>query len=110
MVAWGDNGYGQATVPAGLSGVIAVAGGGSHSLALKADGTVVAWGDVPARVTCPGGLRRSGGRGRRLYHSLALKANGSVVAWGDNSAGECNVPYLGAGRPILGPLLLLMLD
>ena len=31
-------------VPAGLSGVVAVAAGEFHSLALKADGTVVAWG------------------------------------------------------------------
>ena len=44
MVAWGDNDYGQCNVPAGLSGVVAVAAGAYHSLALKADGTVVAWG------------------------------------------------------------------
>ena len=35
---------GQSDVPAGLSNVVAVAAGGQHSLALKADGTVVAWG------------------------------------------------------------------
>jgi alpha-tubulin suppressor-like RCC1 family protein len=31
-------------VPAGLSGVTAIAAGAHHSLALKSDGTVVAWG------------------------------------------------------------------
>ena len=41
VVAWGYN----PAVPPGLTNVAAVAGGGAHSLALKADGTVVAWGD-----------------------------------------------------------------
>jgi alpha-tubulin suppressor-like RCC1 family protein len=31
-------------VPSGLSGVAAIAAGTFHSLALKGDGTVVAWG------------------------------------------------------------------
>lgn len=35
MVAWGWNGYGQATVPPGFSGVAAIAAGGYDSLALK---------------------------------------------------------------------------
>jgi hypothetical protein len=32
VVAWGDNDSGQATVPAGLSGVVAIAAGYEHSL------------------------------------------------------------------------------
>ena len=35
VVAWGDNEYGQTTVPAGLSGVVAIAAGGLHTVALK---------------------------------------------------------------------------
>lgn len=42
VVAWGYNGYGEATVPAGLSNVVAVAAGGYNSLALRSDGTVAA--------------------------------------------------------------------
>ena len=59
VVAWGDDTYGQlgngaasanddaeTPVPvASLSGVVAVAAGGEHSLALESDGTVEAWGD-----------------------------------------------------------------
>jgi secreted trypsin-like serine protease len=44
VVAWGDNECGQTNVPSGLTNVVAIAGGGDHSLALKADGAVVAWG------------------------------------------------------------------
>ena len=36
--------YGQSVVPLGLSNVVAIAAGGEHCLALKSDGTVVAWG------------------------------------------------------------------
>src|SRR5207253_1348477 len=43
VVAWGNNNALQTQVPAGLTAT-AVAGGGSHSLALKADHTVAAWG------------------------------------------------------------------
>jgi alpha-tubulin suppressor-like RCC1 family protein len=54
--AWGDNGYGElgnggagqySTTPvnvSGLSNVVAISAGGSHSLAVKRDGTVWAWG------------------------------------------------------------------
>src|SRR5450759_1113525 len=44
VVAWGNNTSGQTSVPAGLSGVSAIAAGGTHSLALRSNGTIVAWG------------------------------------------------------------------
>ena len=34
VVAWGNNGYGQGSVPNDLGNVIAIAAGGNHSLAL----------------------------------------------------------------------------
>ena len=95
VVAWGENLYGQCTVPAAAqSGVIAVAAGGCHSLALKADGSVVAWGDnatasAPSRLQAQSGVIAVAAGG---FHSLALKADGSVVAWGDNDYGQCTVP------------------
>ena len=39
--ATGDNSAGQTNVPAGLTGVVAVAAGSGSSMALKSDGTVV---------------------------------------------------------------------
>jgi len=72
-----------------------------HSLGLKADGSIQAWGaglpgesgsphygqcDVPAPNADFIGI--AAGR----YHSLGLKADGSIVAWGWNRYGQCNVP------------------
>lgn len=51
VAAWGGDLYGEATVPAGLSDVIAIAAGG-HSLALRRDHYVVAWGNN-GRATVP---------------------------------------------------------
>jgi alpha-tubulin suppressor-like RCC1 family protein len=54
VVAWGVGipalyaNYGQTNVPAGLSNVVAIAAGGDHSLALKADGSVVDVSGNPA--------------------------------------------------------------
>ena len=93
VVAWGDNGYGQSTVPAGLSGVISVSGGFIHSLARKSDGTVVAWGDNSyGQSTVPAGLSSVVAISAGYGHSLVLKSDGTVVAWGDNSSGETTIP------------------
>jgi alpha-tubulin suppressor-like RCC1 family protein len=71
VVAWGDNTDGQTTVPSGLGGVTAIAGGAYHSLALKSDGTVVAWGN-PSSV--PGDLSGVTAIAAGGFHSLALKS------------------------------------
>jgi len=89
-VAWGgSNSYGQTTVPADLSGVIAVATGGdgwhedsAYSLALKADGTVTAWGYDQEQIAVPAGLDQVVAIAAGRTHCLALKRDGTVVAWG----------------------------
>ena len=101
VAVWGDNTYGQTNVPGGLTNVVAVAAGGYHSLALKADGTVVAWGAGATNTgllpnygqsAVPGDLTNVVAVAAGVYHSLALKADGTVVAWGNNNAGQTNVP------------------
>ena len=53
-----------------------------HSLALRADGVVVAWGN---NSSAGGGFVPRAGRGRGAagyYHNTALRADGRVIAWG----------------------------
>ena len=63
---------------------MAVAAGGIHSLALKADGTVAAWGynDQRPVPTCLPGLSGVVAVAAGATHSLALKADGTVVGLG----------------------------
>lgn len=57
VIAWGANTYGQTTVPSSLNDVVAIAGGGAHSLALRSDGTVTAWGNNNrGQTNVPAGL------------------------------------------------------
>jgi hypothetical protein len=62
-------------------------------LALKADGTVVAWGyNAKGQTTIPPGLAGVTAIAAGEAHSLALKSDGTVVAWGWNSDGQATVP------------------
>ncbi|WP_407541950.1 hypothetical protein Q0M94_20985 (plasmid) [Deinococcus radiomollis] len=68
-------------------------GGDAHSLALKPDGTVVAWGsNASGQATVPSGLSGVVTVSAGQNHSLALKSDGTVVAWGSNASGQATVP------------------
>ena len=118
VFAWGADEFGQLgdggadadqSIPVPVSGlgpgseVVAVAAGFSHSLALRADGTVLAWGSgglgqlgngLAGRQSVPvaiGGLGAGSGVvgvAAGQFHSLALRADGSVLAWGHNRSGQ----------------------
>lgn len=72
--------YGQSDYPLDLTNAIGIAGGMWHSLAIKADGTVAAWGDdspreSPMEHCLQNVIALAGGAGR----SLALRSDGSPV-------------------------------
>lgn len=93
---WGNNWHGQLNIPpAAQSGVIAI-DAGFYPLALKADGSVIAWGstnatgelDVPPEASS-GVMAIAAGE----MHGLALKTDGSVIGWGGRgSFGQAEVP------------------
>jgi alpha-tubulin suppressor-like RCC1 family protein len=62
-------------------------------VALKGDGTVVAWGsNSSGQTTVPAGLNRVVAIAAGGDHTVALKGDGTVVAWGSNSSGQTTVP------------------
>ena len=114
---WGNNGYGQLgdgtastrNVPVQeathATTWIAVAAGAYHTVAVKADGTLWAWGynyygqlgtgssdssqhSTPVQIT-------SAGNGwvsvAAVYHTVAVKSDGTLWAWGYNYYGQLGV-------------------
>jgi alpha-tubulin suppressor-like RCC1 family protein len=91
-----------------FTGVIAVAAGANHSLAMRNDGTVWTWGynnygqlgngtsgsgtnkPTPVKVTVTGGepLENVKAVAAGQSHSVALKSDGTVWSWGYNYAGQ----------------------
>jgi alpha-tubulin suppressor-like RCC1 family protein len=95
VVAWGGlPGYESVTnVPANLTNVIAISAGNAFSLALRSDGTVVAWGlSENGATNVPGDLTNAVAVASGHAHSLALTSDRRVVAWGFNFAGQTEVP------------------
>jgi len=94
--AWGYNsGSGEASVPAGISNVVAISTGFEFNLVVttNGNGTVIAWGnDEEGQTNVPAGLSNVVDVAAGLYHSLALLQNGTVVAWGADDDGETDVP------------------
>ncbi len=79
---WGRDNYGQITdIPDG-SDFVSIASGGDHSVAIRQDGSLVAWGyNVYGECNVPAGfdyVKVSVGRN----HSIALKEDNTIVAWG----------------------------
>ena len=83
VVAWGYNYFGQTNVPASLTNVVGISGGGFHNVALRGDGTVAVWGDNSyGLANIPSGLTDVVAIAAGRFHSLALKSDGTVAGWG----------------------------
>jgi alpha-tubulin suppressor-like RCC1 family protein len=84
----------------GLSDVIAIAGGREHTVAIKKDGTVWAWGNnfqnqlgipgvrrSPVPLPVPG-LTEATGISAGYEHTVAVTSDGTLWAWGFNKGGQ----------------------
>ena len=68
-----------------------LAAGFSHTVGLKADGTVVAVGWIGDGQCDVSGWRDIVAVSARWDHTVGLKADGTVAAVGDNEGGQCDV-------------------
>jgi alpha-tubulin suppressor-like RCC1 family protein len=102
MLSWGgDDFFDEPNMPSGLSNIVAIATGYDVSVALRSNGTVVAWGwgnasDVPPGLTNVVAIAAG------TDHCLALRNNGTVALWGDDgqtnfAAGLSNVLAVAGG-------------
>lgn len=96
-----DNAYSAVPSPVvGLDGIVSISAGVRHSLALRNDGTVWAWGrgsesqlgngakldsNVPVQVVNLSEVSAIAAGGN---HNLALKKDGTALAWGWNADGQ----------------------
>jgi alpha-tubulin suppressor-like RCC1 family protein len=72
--------------PQGVSNVVALAAGTSHTVALREDGTILCWGrSSNGQTNVPAGLSNVVSISAGLDHTVALKSDGTVAVWGDNT-------------------------
>jgi alpha-tubulin suppressor-like RCC1 family protein len=96
VIGWGDPIYGLVP-PEAQSDVVAISAGGSHSLALKSDGTVVAWGENPNRLI-DGIVTDSNGYDVGSFLSIIRQEDPNEPAIGQTVAtGLSNIKAISAG-------------
>jgi uncharacterized delta-60 repeat protein len=92
-VSWGQGSRSDLTTPPELTDVVAVSAGNEHALALRANGTVSAWGvEAFGRTIVPAGLDNVVAIAAGQYNSAALTADGRVTSWGSYSSYDWTVP------------------
>jgi alpha-tubulin suppressor-like RCC1 family protein len=94
VAVWGTN----TVVPLAATNVVMLAAGNnssiySHVLALRADGTIVSWGNNSVDQTnVPASATNIVAVAAGATHSLALRADGTLLTWGNNNSGLLNIP------------------
>lgn len=81
VVQWGS---GLTTLPSNLTNVVTIEAGGSSSIALKADGSLVAWGPLGNTYPLPSGLGNVVAVAISETKGVALRADGTVRSFGSS--------------------------
>src|SRR6185437_1887324 len=120
--AWGNNTSGQLglgdtvvrRVPTPIPGLTAVdvLAGGSHSMAVRTDGVLVAWGangsgqvgDTTTTTPRPNavivaGFTQAAAIAAGSSHSVAVTSNGHVWTWGSDGFGQLGDGVTASNRP-----------
>jgi alpha-tubulin suppressor-like RCC1 family protein len=93
VACWGDNGFGQASPPAGT--FIQITAGGRKTCGIRRDGTVACWGNnYDGQATPPAGTFIGVSAGEN--HTCGVKTDGNVICWGSYGSGAIRP----SGRPI----------
>ncbi len=135
VTCWGSNAQGQLgsgaasgapqTTPlvvpsASLGNVVAIAAGGANTCAVKADKTVLCWGEndvgqtgngqsgsvLVATPTLVSGLGNVASLAVSLKHACVLKADATLACWGSNSAGQLGNGTNGVGTFSTAPVAI----
>jgi hypothetical protein len=102
--AWGVEHSGEVSEAPKETGFTKLACGLHHALALRTNGSVVAWGsEAPTAQMCTGQVSNTpiglgyidiaGG----AHHSMAIRADGSIETWGSDLHGQISNAPVGAG-------------
>ena len=98
---WGSNMQGACDVPAGLTNIVAIAASYDRTMALSADGNLVAWGknDV-GQSSVPNVADNPEHISAGMDFSIASSANPpyKVFAWGNNQDGQHNLAQPATGQ------------
>ena len=81
--AWGDNTYGQTSIPPLFTPVKSIAAAWYQAAAVQANGQVVAWGQTYGQI--PSNLNNATSVSVGWAHGIALRSDGTVSTWGDSS-------------------------
>ena len=90
---WGDDSYGEVTVPADLGTVRAITAGSIHTCAIKTDGTPRCWGDNDyGQGRVPTAVKKVKAIAARQFYNCAILLDDTARCWGDDSYGRAEVP------------------
>jgi hypothetical protein len=90
-----ETGLGSVPIPQSYTNVIAICAGLSDSLALQADGSLVAWGkNIYGQTNIPASANNIVAIAAGDDHFVALRADGMVVSWGSTNYSQGQTPVM----------------